>query len=348
MPVSLYDAFTRHQVYLEGYKDGMDASLDPVMRRLYTRLSSALYSTQVSRLNELSKKQLNRLIGTLREILLDSNDAYLRQMLTELERFAEAESKMQTGIMSLITGQSVEAAYAAGIGVPLIGLAALANTRTGYDRMWASVSNAPDPATGLTPVALLKQYLGYSTNSILQLVSRGYANGWTLTELLAEVFGTRKKRFRDGLTARLVRNGSSVLRTIVQHVSSRVQAAIASVFFDKYEWVAVLDTRTSDICRFRDGQHYTYGKGPLPPAHYRCRSRAIPISKGATGNAYADTFYTWIQRQPVAVQNDILGVRRARDLRAGRANAASMARFRSRNQLTRAQFAGKFNLITAT
>lgn len=348
MPVSLFDAFTRHQVYLEGYKDGLDTSLDPVMRRLYTRLSSALYSTQVSRLNELNKKQLRRLITTIRGILLESNDAYLEQMLTELERFSQAESEMQTGIATLITGQSVEAAYAASIGLPLIGLAALANTRTGYDRLWASVSNTADPATGLTPVALLKQYLGFTANSITQLVTRGHANGWTLQEALGQIFGTRGRRFRDGLTARLVRNGSSVLRTIVQHISSRVQAAVASVFFSKYEWVAVLDAGTTEICRFRDGTHYEYGKGPLPPAHYRCRSRAIPVSKGQTSNAYADSFYTWIRRQPVAVQNDILGTRRARDLRAGRANAASMARFRSRNQLTRRQFAGKFGLITAT
>lgn len=348
MPVSLVDAFTRHQVYLEGYKDGVDASLDPVMRRLYTRLSSALYSTQVSRLNELNKRQLRRLITTLRKIVLESNDSYLTQMLDELEKFSQAESRMQTGIMSVISGQSVEAAYAAGIGVPLIGLAALANTRTGYDRLWASVSATPDPATGLTPVALLKNYLGFTVNSITQLVTRGYANGWTIREAIQAIFGTRAKRFRDGLSARLVRNGSSVLRTIVQHISSRIQAAVASVFYSSYEWVAVLDMRTTDICRFRDGQHYKYGKGPLPPAHYRCRSRAVPVTKGQTTGAYADTFYTWIQRQPVAVQNDVLGTRRARDLRAGRANAASLGRFRTRQQLTRRQFAGKFNLMTAT
>lgn len=348
MPVSLFDAFTRHQVYLEGYKDNVDASLDPVMRRLYTRLSSALYSTQVSNLNELNKKQLRRLITTLRGIVEESNDAYLQQMLTELERFSRAESDMQRGIMQTVTGQTLEAAYAIGVGAPLIGIAALANTRTGYDRLWASVSSTVDPASGLTPLALLKNYLGFTTRSITQLVSRGYANGWTLTQLLREMFGTRSKRFKDGLARRLVSNGSSVLRTIIQHISSRVQAAVASIFFDKYEWVAVLDTRTSDICRFRDGTHYKYGKGPLPPAHYRCRSRAVPVSRGQASNSYADTFYTWIQRQPVAVQNDILGVRRARDLRAGRANAASMVRFRSRQRLTRAQFAGKFGQITAT
>lgn len=348
MPVSLFDAFTRHQIYLEGYKDNLDTSLDPVMRRLYTRLSTALNDTQVSKLNELSKRQLQRLISTIRDIVAESNDAYLTQILRELERYSQAESDMQRGILEAVTGQTVEAAYAAAIGAPLIGIAALANTRTGYDRLWASVSNTVDPATGLTPLALLKNFLGSTSRSITQLVARGHANGWTLTEMLRELFGTRSRLFRDGLARRIVSNGSSVLRTIVQHVSSRVQAAIASVFYSTYEWVAVLDTRTSDICRFRDGTHYTYGAGPLPPAHYRCRSRAVPVSKGRASNAYADTFYTWIQRQPVAVQNDILGVRRARDLRAGRANAASMLRFRSRQQLTRTQLAGKFKMITAT
>lgn len=45
----------------------------------------------------------------------------------------------------------------------------------------------------------------------------------------------------------------------------------------KYKYVATLDSRTSAICRALDGQEFVYGKGPVPPQHFNCRSTTVPI-----------------------------------------------------------------------
>jgi len=45
----------------------------------------------------------------------------------------------------------------------------------------------------------------------------------------------------------------------------------------RYRYVATLDSRTSPICRALDGQEFDYGKGPVPPQHFNCRSTTVPL-----------------------------------------------------------------------
>jgi SPP1 gp7 family putative phage head morphogenesis protein len=45
----------------------------------------------------------------------------------------------------------------------------------------------------------------------------------------------------------------------------------------KYRYVATLDSRTSSICAALDGREFEYGKGPMPPQHFNCRSTTVPI-----------------------------------------------------------------------
>lgn len=348
MVVSLVDAFTRHQVYLEGYKDGLDDWLDPVLMGIYDDLRAALVAARFDRLNELTRKRLNKLIRTIQRLQLGRNDKFRADMLKELRTFASQDAVLSRDIMQHIEGKTVEDAYEARDGLPLLGLLALQRNRAGRIRLWALVSESIDPASGLTPVGLIKQYTDFLARNVRDLIRRGHANGWTVKQIMAEIFGTPSRRFRDGFIDRARRAGSSMIHTAIQHVSSVVQAGVASVFYRNYEWVAVLDANTSKICRTRDGKIYEYRKGPLPPAHFNCRSRAVPVSKGASYDGVPDTFYSWLKLQPAAVQNDFLGKTLARGLRSGRVNSEGLGRFRTRKRLTLEDFLGKFNIIILT
>lgn len=348
MPATLIDAFTRHQVYLEGYKDGLDGRLDPVLRDMYDDLQAELAKTKVERLNALTKKQLNALIRQIQRLQLRRNDAFRAGMLKELRAFAQGDAALNRQILEEIEDTTVEEAYERNLGTPLLGLLALRRNRQGRTHLWALVSNTPDPATGLTAKQAVNQYLNYVTRNVRELILQGYANGWTPAETMRQIFGTRSRRFRDGFVARAARHGSAMLHTTVQHVASVVQAGVASIFYSNYEWVAVLDSNTTKICRSRDGRVYKYGKGPLPPAHHRCRSQAVPTRKGVTYSNIPGAFFGWLQLQPVAVQNDIIGRRLAGGLRSGRVNAEGLGRFRSRQRLTLEQFLAKFRLIIIT
>jgi SPP1 gp7 family putative phage head morphogenesis protein len=344
--VSLIDALTRHQAYLEGYKLGLEPNLDVILAQTYPDLVRLLNATRVDKLNALTKKKLTLLIRQVQAAQLKRFSLFRKNMLKELETFAAGEAQLNIDVFETITGQTVEEPkdnkeeLAA-----LLGLLALAKNATGRARLWALVSNTPDPATGLTPGNLLAQYVRYVSEGVRKIIVQGYANGWTINETLKAIFGTKANKFKDGFTAQAKRQGATVLHTVVQHVSSQVQAGVASVFYKFYEWVAVLDDATTDICRSRDGKIFVYGKGPLPPAHYRCRSRAVPVPKGQTYANMPGTFYGWLSLQPVAVQNDIVGLAVAGKLRNGRVDAATLGKFRSQKPLTLAQFLAKFGLI---
>jgi len=348
MTVSLIDAFTRHQVYLEGYKRGLDNRLDPMLVELYGEVQDALKRLGVDRLNELTRRQLNKLIQRIQRAQGQRSNKFRRGMLRELKDFAYADAGLNRDIMQTTEDKTTETAYGLGDGLPLLGLLALRRNTKGRARLWALVSNSPDPATGLTPPKLLGQYLSYAKRNVRDLIVRGYANGWTVQETIRELFGTRRRKFRDGLVARMATRGSAMLHTLVQHVSSVVQAGVSSVFYKYYEWVAVLDQNTTKICRMRDGIKYKYRKGPLPPAHYRCRSRAVPVRAGATYQNVPDSFYGWLKLQPALVQDDFIGVSLAGGLRSGRVNAKGLGRFRARRALTLEEFLAKFNFIIAT
>ena len=46
-----------------------------------------------------------------------------------------------------------------------------------------------------------------------------------------------------------------------------------------YQYSAILDSRTSDICLGLDGKFFKEGDQPIPPMHFNCRSLLIPITK---------------------------------------------------------------------
>lgn len=58
--------------------------------------------------------------------------------------------------------------------------------------------------------------------------------------------------------------------------------SIASQIVDAYEFSAILDARTSDICRSLDGKIFEVGKDAniiTPPVHFNCRSVLVPITR---------------------------------------------------------------------
>jgi len=91
----------------------------------------------------------------------------------------------------------------------------------------------------------------------------------------------------------------------------------------KYKYIATLDTRTTAICRALDGREFEYGKGPIPPQHFGCRSTiaavidyeglgfpppAIGTRASLFGQVPADQHYgEWLQKQSRAVQEQALG-----------------------------------------
>ena len=130
------------------------------------------------------------------------------------------------------------------------------------------------------------------------------------------------------LTAMADNQIMSLVRTSINQVANSASMAVYEANQDvtkKYQYVATLDSLTSPICRALDGQEFEYGKGPMPPQHFGCRSKAVAVidykglgfpelesefetraSKG--GQVPANTTYgQWLKDQPLKTQQEVLG-----------------------------------------
>ncbi len=116
----------------------------------------------------------------------------------------------------------------------------------------------------------------------------------------------------------------ALIRTSINQVANTASQQVYEANQDitpRYRYVATLDTRTSAICRALDGKEFEYGKGPMPPQHFNCRSTTVPIidpdilppSTTATraskdGQVPINQSYgEWLSNQSRSVQADALG-----------------------------------------
>jgi SPP1 gp7 family putative phage head morphogenesis protein len=119
----------------------------------------------------------------------------------------------------------------------------------------------------------------------------------------------------------------ALVRTSINQVANAASQQVYEGNQDitkKYRYIATLDTRTSAICRALDGKEFEYGKGPMPPQHFNCRSTTVPVIDYKTldippppegkrasmdgpvpGN---ETYGEWLAKQPRTTQADALGL----------------------------------------
>ena len=129
----------------------------------------------------------------------------------------------------------------------------------------------------------------------------------------------------------------ALVRTSINQVANTASQQVYEANQDitpRYRYVATLDTRTSSICRALDGQEFEYGKGPLPPQHFNCRSTTVPVidykalgfdppppSKRAAAGGMVPTnvsYGEWLkEKRPGETDADLL-VRQATALGAGK------------------------------
>jgi SPP1 gp7 family putative phage head morphogenesis protein len=140
------------------------------------------------------------------------------------------------------------------------------------------------------------------------------------------------------------KQAGSLIRTMNNHVSVKTRDLALKEnigLFDGYEWISVLDSRTSIICASRDGVVYPFGDDPIispkPPAHFSCRSTITPKvkpefedrvktparrtatgAKGKTKVNQSTTYESWLRRQPKDFVDDVLGRTRGALFRRGK------------------------------
>ena len=171
-----------------------------------------------------------------------------------------------------------------------------------------------------------------------QAVRNGFLTGESTESITRRLIG-RLQQGDSGSISQLLRAGGAAttkannqIRTVVRTSINQVANAASMKTYEanqditkKYRYTATLDSRTSPICRALDGTEHLYGKGPIPPQHFNCRSTTVPIidyeglgfdppppSKIGRPNSDknipdGETYGAWLKRQPKAVQEKVLG-----------------------------------------
>lgn len=159
------------------------------------------------------------------------------------------------------------------------------------------------------------------------LLRAGIARGDEIRTIAAKVQGTPTAAGNVLNRAQ----AETLVRTAVHQVSNEAALATyaSSGVADSYEYVATLDTRTTERCRTLDGQVFRVDDpaAPRPPQHWNCRSTTIPRVRGVAP-PQRETYGPWLRRQSPEVQNQVLGFANAERFRAG----ASLADLLRRDQ----------------
>lgn len=173
---------------------------------------------------------------------------------------------------------------------------------------------------------------------VMTAVNRGVLEGETIDQIMRRVRGTKKLKFTDGVFETTRRQAETITRSAVNHVTNQARLEFFKENDDLIkglQWVSTLDSRTSTVCAGLDGKVFPIDKGPRPPAHPNCRStmtavlksfdelglNAIPEGKRASMNgqvAASTTYGPWLRRQPIAIQEQVLGVAKAKLFRDGK------------------------------
>lgn len=355
----LLDIMTRHQVYLEQVKLYQAQQFNQVLLNLQAELSRQFALLDYNDLDDLTKAKLYMFIQAIKASQFKIYNAYTSNILTMISDFSEVDTKLTKNILQNVyinksTPFPDDDEDYADIDTPVDSL----TPQQKDDRrkfllipfpinktIKSTYTNAVLPANGIPPVSFLNAFAATASNSVVNLINQGYSNNWSKQETLDNIIGTASANFKDGAFNKIYNQNSAVLNTILQHVSSIAQTSVASQIYEQYMWVSVLDNRTTEICRSRDGNIYKYGDGPLPPAHINCRSKTVPYIEDGGDSDYEATYYGWLQNQPTAVQNDILGINKAGGLRNGSVNSTDIDKFTNNKTLTMEQFANKIGLI---
>lgn len=273
----LYDRATREDAYNEGVKAKLALLFLTYSKELRAIVRGELTGLGVDNMAELTKAQLNVLIGRIKKQQNVVYTKYGRELTKELERYAG------------VTGRVTDNAF-------------LTKVPPDAAKLWAKVQNSPMPANGVYLDDFLAAFERTSKAEIENAIRKAWANGESVQNTLLQIAGKSTKQGTASTVQMLERRAAAVAETAGHHVFTASAASVLAAAFGQYVWVSVMDSRTSDICRERNGRVYTFGLGPVPPAHIRCRSHIAPT---VFGNVKKESLQEWLNRQPKSLQKEL-------------------------------------------
>lgn len=321
----IQDKAIRHSVYLEGYKKNTVFKMIALLNRadddLIEQIRKRLEKIEAKGFDQgpATTKRLAGLIANLRKTNAKAYAAVTKALREELQSFVKYEAGWQT---ALLAGAEVAQV---GVAKPdLRGLFAVVTAR---------------PFQGRFLKDWLTDLETDRARRIRDAIRIGMVEGQTTEQIVRRIKGTQARQYDDGIISIDRRHLRAVVNTAIAHTANVARQKTAEANQDilkGVKWSSTLDSRTTLICISRDGRMFPPLTGPRPPAHWNCRSSMVPVTKSwqelgidldeappgtrasMNGQVPADmTYGEWLKRQPVDIQNEVLGEKRAALFRKG-------------------------------
>lgn len=315
------DAVLREAILFEALKEYEAERATSITDDLIAALIALLVKRGITSFVNVKATTIRALIVDMNKALneiFDKGDAVLRARLLDVLALT-IDSK--TRITRLFIDKPAPDKFAAADKSPLL----------------AEVYKEDIPGVGASMLLLFKEFRRAVLQQMQMLVKKAYAENAKIDELMKTLKGTPERKFKDGALNKLANNMRSYMHTAMQQISSFVSYNYDRLFYDRYQWISTIDSRTTDVCRSRHKQIYEYGRGPRPPAHIRCRSRIVGIS-GDLSNQIPPSYYGWMREQPPGFLSAVLTPAQADAIARGTARASDFAQFANVRKLTPSQY----------
>lgn len=310
----LLNAQTLHAVGLERYKAGTVRKIIALLNNAESDLIETIAARliKIERGFDLSKANTKRLEGLLKAVREDRSALYaaLKNNLSdEVVEFARLEVATQIAMSKEALGAAVVLNRPALSNLKTIALSQPFRGR--LLREWAASLEASD------------------VRRVSDAIKVGIVEGQTTDQIVRRIRGTRAQKYKNGILETSRRETQTIVRTAIAHVANRSRESLWSEnkhLIEGVQWVSVLDSRTSAVCRSRDNNLYPVNSGPRPPAHFNCRSIVVAAFKDSIPDTRASSmgpipasrsYEDWLRAQSKDVQEDILGVKKADLFRKG-------------------------------
>jgi SPP1 gp7 family putative phage head morphogenesis protein len=319
-----------HQVDLFQYSNNVVRRIIALLNRTDSDIAKQLQlALEQLPAGQFTVERLEFLLATVKATNAQAYQAIGAEMTSVVRELAEYEAWYQAQLFEYVMPPQVVASVGvATVNVQQAYAAALARPFQGrLLREWVSTQEA-------TRMLRLRDE-----------VRKGFVAQETVQQIVRRVVGTKANKYADGVMQIDRRSAENVVRTAISHTAATVRDQMFednSSIIKALSWSATLDTRTSDICRPRDGKLYqvkephkpighkfTWAGGP-GKAHWNCRSSAVPVTKSwkeltgtnlpeftpssrasMDGTVPSDlSFSRWLGKQSASRQIQVLGPQR--------------------------------------
>lgn len=289
----MQDQLILHELYIERYEKNVSKEYKKILKELYKKVINDLISLE--NIDTIRGRRLIKFIGSLQPYFDEFGIEISDFQKKTIDEFVDFEARTE----------------------PQLAKEALSNVDlVGFTLEKLSAATALHMGTGQT----IDELFGKSKDAVIDRIKKecsiGFLQGETTQQIISRVRAT------EDLSGRAA---AAIVRTSLTHVSSQARNLVAKENSDvikKIKWSSVLDLRTSDICRYRDGKFWDIDENyPVPPAHVNCRSSLAYVTgteiigaKRASMDGPVSsktTYYEFLKRQPKQIIVDILGKERA-------------------------------------